>query len=79
MENKVQKAEFFSLISPQAYHENLINIWLHLSRDGLVSRDDEEIFTDIGMRCVAHIHRTHCFPSYSEVVGWIPELYPQNY
>jgi hypothetical protein len=70
----VNKVNVFDFISVREYHSKLINTWIHLSKDGMVARDDEETFADIGGRCIAHLARLHEFPDYQVVVGWIPEI-----
>lgn len=69
-----KKVYVFDVVPVRVYHAALIKTWLHLSKDGLVARDDEETFTEIGGRFVAHIVRTKEIPDYQDVVGWIPDI-----
>jgi hypothetical protein len=72
--NETKKVYVFDVVTVRVYHEALIQAWLRLSKDGMVARDDEETFAEVGCRFVAHICRTRQLPDYGSIVGWIPEI-----
>ena len=77
MNETAKRVYVFDVVSAKVYHAALFNTWLHLVTDGLVSKNDDLIFGEIGNRFVNHICRTLQMPDYQVVIGWIPELYNQ--
>jgi hypothetical protein len=72
-----QKVNVFDFVPVREYHDYLLHTWIRLSKDGSVSRDDEETFAEVGCHLVAFIRRTHRLPDYGEVINWIPEIMGQ--
>lgn len=72
-----ERKDFFEIINIRAYHEALFHAWIRLSKDGLVAKDDEESFGQLGRKFVAHIFNTHSAPDYGVIISWVPEILPR--
>lgn len=78
MNETAKRTYVFDVVSVLTYHNELFRTWLHLVKDGLVSKNDETTFSEIGSRFVAFISRTKQMPDYRDVVGWIPDIFQRD-
>jgi hypothetical protein len=74
MAQTAQRVNLFDIIPVSEYHSELIHNWFHLVKDGMVGKNDESMFTEVGKRFVSFIFKNHRIPDYGEILGWIPEM-----
>jgi len=74
MNSEQRKATVFDVVNPKDYHKFLARTWIHISKDNLIRKDDEEAFVEIANMAYAYVIRNQSLPDYSEVLGWIPQI-----
>lgn len=70
----MDRQNVFDVVSPENYHATLIRMWTRVVKDGMIRKDDERAFTELGKYFVGFVIRNGGLPDYGVVVGWVPEL-----
>jgi hypothetical protein len=70
----VEKRSIFDVVTVGDYHADLIHTWFRLVKDGMVKKDNENYFVDVGKFYVSFIMRNSRLPDYGDVMSWISNV-----